>query len=171
MPDGELLPATFHKVSPNLLMRFPCRDHHVSSMGPDTSDAWHRMPRKILHPMPWKSDKSGFSDFRKSGFSEIRKSGKSENSDFRIQEIRNFGNRNSEIPENPKIRIFGCSDFPVFRKMQKSINPVKMASDVEFAYVELPIRNMVMEFDGQTSMLSTDHHKSAKVWAYRRVLQ
>ena len=34
--------------------------HHVSLMGPDPSGAWHRMPRKILHPMPRKSANRDF---------------------------------------------------------------------------------------------------------------
>ena len=75
--------------------------------------------------------KSGFSDFRKSGFSEIRKSGNLKIRIFGFPEIRIFGNRISEIPENPKIRIFGYSDFPDFRKIGTSKNPVKKASDVD----------------------------------------
>ena len=50
--------------------------HHVSPMGPEASDAGHRMPRKILHPMPRKPENpdfriSGNPDFRKSGSPEI----------------------------------------------------------------------------------------------------
>ena len=62
--------------------------------------------------------KSRFSDFRKSGVSEIRKSG---NLKIRISgfpEIRIWGNRISEIPENPKIRISGYSHVPDFRKSE-----------------------------------------------------
>ena len=43
-------------------------NYPVSLMGPDTSDARHRMPREILHHVP---RMSGFPDFR---ISEIRKS-------------------------------------------------------------------------------------------------
>ena len=59
--------------------------------------------------------KSGFSDFWKSGFSEIRKSGNLKIRIFGLPEIRIFGNRISEIPENPKIQVFGHSDVPDFR--------------------------------------------------------
>ena len=91
-------------------------------MGPDPSDARHRMPREILHPMPRKSEKSGFSDFRKSGFSEIRKSGNLKIRIFGFPDIRTFGNRISEIPDYPKIRIFRHSDFPDFRNQTKSVS-------------------------------------------------
>ena len=84
--------------------------------------------------------KSGFSDFRTSGFSEIRKSGNLKIRIFGFPAIRIFGNRISEIPENLKIRFFRSSDFPFFREIGKSRNPVKKASDVEFAYVEFPLK-------------------------------
>ena len=42
-----------------------------------------------------------------------------------LPEIRIFGNRISENPENPKIRIFRYSDFPDFRKFGKSKNRIK----------------------------------------------
>ena len=61
--------------------------------------------------------KSGFSDFRKSDF---RKSGKPENQDF---------------------RMFRFSGFSENRKIPKS---GKKASDVEFAYVEFPLKSMVI---------------------------
>ena len=89
----------------------PAVDHHVSLMGPDSSDAWHRMPRKILHPMPRKSEKSGFSDFRESRFSEIWKSGNLTIRIFGFPEVRIFGYRISEIP---KTRKSGFSNVPIF---------------------------------------------------------
>ena len=86
-----------------------------------------------------------FSDFRKSGFSEIWKSGNLKIWIFRFPKIRISGNRTSENPENPKIRIFGYSDFPDFRKIGKSKKSGKKASDVEFAYVEFPLKSTVMK--------------------------
>ena len=62
--------------------------------------------------------KSGFSDFRKSGLSEIRKSGNLKIRIFIFPEIRIFGNRISEIPENATNQ-----DFQVFRLCGFSENP------------------------------------------------
>ena len=64
-------------------------NHHVSLMGPDTSDAWHRMPRKILHPVPRKSENR---DFRISGNPDSGdlEDRKSENPDFRISRNPDF---------------------------------------------------------------------------------
>ena len=67
-------------------------DNLVSLMGPDTSDARHRMPREILHHVP---RIYGCPDFRKSGYPES-------------PEFRKF--------EFPKIRISGNPEFrPNFR--------------------------------------------------------
>ena len=69
-------------------------------------------------------------DFQKSGHLEIWISG--------FPEIRIFGNRNSEIPENQKIpdlQVFRLHRISGNRKNQQS---GKKASDVEFADVEFP---------------------------------
>ena len=68
--------------------------------------------------------KSGFSDFRKSGFLEIQKSGNLKIGMFGFPEIRIFRNWISKIIEKPEIRVFGHSEFPDFRKIGKSRNPV-----------------------------------------------
>ena len=71
---------------------------------------------------------------------EVRKS---ENLDFQISENPDFRKsdfRKSGKPENPDFRIFRFSGFSENRKIQKS---GKKASDVEFAYVEFPLKSMV----------------------------
>ena len=99
--------------------------------------------------------KFGFSDSRKSGFSEIWKSGNlktrifrvSENPDFRKSEFRKSGES-----ENPEFRIFRFSGFSENRKTPK---PGKKASDVEFAYVEFPLKSMEIPLRVQAEQLST----------------
>ena len=90
--------------------------------------------------------KSVFSEFRKFGASEIGipEFRKSENLDFQISENPDFRKsdfRKSGKPENPDFRIFRFSGFSENRKIQKS---GKKASDVEFAYVEFPLKSMVI---------------------------
>ena len=70
----------------------PSYNYPVSLMGPDTSDARHRMPREILHHVP---RIYGCPDIRSSGFPDIRKSG--------YPEVRTSG--------YPDFRISGCLDF------------------------------------------------------------
>ena len=102
---------------------FERSNHHVSLMGPDPSDAWHRMPQKILHPMPRKSEIrdfqiSGNPDFRrfgspeiwKYGFSDSRKSGFSEIGFLIFRKTRNSG-----FSGIPIFRIFGKSENPKIR--------------------------------------------------------
>ena len=84
--------------------------------------------------------KFGFSDFRESGFSVIWNARKSGNPDVRISEHPDF-RKVGKIP-NPDSQIFQCFGFSGNRKNQKS---GKKASDVEFAYVEFPLRNMVID--------------------------
>ena len=84
----------------------------------------------------------GFPEIRIFGNLEVRKS---ENLDFQISENPDFRKsdfRKSGKPENPDFRIFRFSGFSENRKTQKSC---KKASDVEFAYVEFPLKNMVIQ--------------------------
>ena len=108
-------------------------------MGPDTSDAWHWTPRKILHPVPRKSEHRDFRDsvnpdFWRFGSPEICKSGVS---DFRNSDFRKIG--------NPKICFFRFPVFPDFRRIDKIQKSCKKATDVDFAYVGFPLKSMVTE--------------------------
>ena len=99
-----------------------CTDHTVSSKGPDTSDAWHRTPRKILHPMPRKSENrdlqiSGNLNFRRFGSPGIRISGFPDSRKSAFSEIGFLKVR--------KTRKSGFSDVPIFRFSPKPKNPVK----------------------------------------------
>ena len=119
-------------------------NHHVSSMGPEASDAGHRMPRKILHRCLGnrKIRIFGFSEIRIFGNLEVRKS---ENPDFRISGNPNFRKsdfRKSGKSLNSDFRIFRFPGFSENRKIQKS---GKKASDVEFAYVELPLKSRLID--------------------------
>ena len=81
---------------------------------------------------------------------EVRKS---ENPDFQIFENPDFRKsdfRKSGSPENPDFWIFRFSGFSENRKIQKSC---KKASDVEFAYVEFPLKSTVIP-------LALDRHRS-----------
>ena len=92
--------------------------------------------------------KSGFSYFRKSGFSKIQKSGNLKIRIFEFPEIRNFGNRTSEIQENPKVRMIRYSDVFVFsqnRNIRTLGKKIKKASDVEIAHVEFCLKSMVIQ--------------------------
>ena len=83
----------------------------------------------------------GFPEIRIFGNLQVRKS---ENPDFRISENPDFrkpGFRKSGKIKNPDFRIFRFSGFSENRKIQKS---GKKASDVEFAYVEFPLKSMVI---------------------------
>ena len=84
----------------------------------------------------------GFPVIRIFGNLEVRKS---ENPDFRISEnpkCRYSDFRNSGNFKNPDFRIFRFPGFSENRQIQKSS---KKASDVEFAYVALPLKSMVIE--------------------------
>ena len=104
--------------------------------------------------------KSGFSEFQKSGFPEIWKSGHLKIRILGFPEIRIFGNRISENPENPELRIFKHFIFPDFREIGQS-KKSKKASNVEFAYVEFPLKSMVIDMC-MRNLVRCLHHLGSK---------